>query len=218
MLSNDVQPQQVGELFESFTLLWQEARICIDTIEFSKAIVWKDLVPEGFEETAVKLMSKVGCVPLRNSKHETKDPFRARSEVTFLSHWFQATTCCVPYVVLLQVKKLPKNLHDTDAYKGLFAHVKNFMSVCPLVGSLKRSKLSSRHWEELLGASNADNAGFSVHDVDETLRLEVCLASARTGSACSYIYLQRKLCRLRRCIACSRVCYRRSFWPVFGRL
>lgn len=82
------------------------------------------------------------------------------------------------HIVLPQVKKLPKNLHDTDAYKGLFAHVKNFMSVCPLVGSLKRSKLSSRHWEELLGASNADGAGFSVHDAEDTLRLEVCLATA----------------------------------------
>lgn len=27
-------------------------------IEFSKAIVWKDLIPEGFEETALQLMSK----------------------------------------------------------------------------------------------------------------------------------------------------------------
>ncbi len=78
--------------------------------------------------------------------------------------------------MLLQVKKLPKTLHDTDAYKGLFAEVKNFMSVCPLVGSLKRSKLSRRHWEELLGASNADVTGFSVDDVEESLRLEVCLA------------------------------------------
>lgn len=34
--------------------------MCIDTIEFSKAIVWKDLVPEGFEDTALELMSKVG--------------------------------------------------------------------------------------------------------------------------------------------------------------
>lgn len=85
--------------------------------------------------------------------------------------------------MLPQVKKLPKNLHDTDAYKGLFAHVKNFMSVCPLVGSLKRSKLSNRHWEELLGASNAESAGFSVHDVEESLRLEVCLAIARAMAA-----------------------------------
>lgn len=50
---------QIGELFESFTLLWQEARTCSDTIEFSKAIVWKDLIPEGFEDTASELMSKV---------------------------------------------------------------------------------------------------------------------------------------------------------------
>lgn len=51
--------QQVGDLFESFSLMWQEARTCIDTIEFSKAIVWKDLIPEGFEDTALELMSKV---------------------------------------------------------------------------------------------------------------------------------------------------------------
>lgn len=80
-------------------------------------------------------------------------------------------------LVLPQVKKLPKNLHDTDAYKGLFAEVKNLMSVCPLVGSLKRSKLSHRHWEELLSASNADGAGFSVHNMEESLRLEVCIIS-----------------------------------------
>lgn len=60
LLIDHAQPQQVGELFESFTLLWQEARTCIDTIEFSKAIVWKDLVPEGFEDTATEIMSKVG--------------------------------------------------------------------------------------------------------------------------------------------------------------
>ncbi|CAM9166881.1 unnamed protein product, partial [Ectocarpus sp. 12 AP-2014] len=49
---------QAGELFESFTLLWQEARTCIDTIKFSEAIVWNDLIPEGFEDTALALMSK----------------------------------------------------------------------------------------------------------------------------------------------------------------
>lgn len=95
--------------------------------------------------------------------------------------------------MLPQVKKLPKNLHDTDAYKGLFAHVKNFLSVCPLVGSLKRSKLSSRHWEELLGASNADGAGFSVHDVEENLRLEVCLATARAMAVVLGFYSRWKL-------------------------
>ncbi|CAM9153876.1 unnamed protein product [Ectocarpus fasciculatus] len=119
---------QAGELFESFTLLWQEARTCIDTIKFSEAIVWNDLIPEGFEDTALALMSKV--------------------------------------------KKLPKSLHDTDAYQGLLAHVKHFMSVCPLVGSLKRSKLSRRHWEELISASKAEVPGFSVHDVEDRLRLE----------------------------------------------
>lgn len=60
LLRGHIQHQQVGELFESFTLLWQEAHTCIDTIEFSKAVVWKDLVPEGFEDTAAELMSKVG--------------------------------------------------------------------------------------------------------------------------------------------------------------
>lgn len=29
-------------------------------IEFSKAIKWKDLIPEGFEDTAIKLVSMVG--------------------------------------------------------------------------------------------------------------------------------------------------------------
>lgn len=65
-------------------------------------------------------------------------------------------------------------MHDTDAYKGLFAQVKNFMSACPLVGSLKRSKLSHRHWEELLRASTADAASsFPVYDVEGSLRLGV---------------------------------------------
>ena len=99
-------------------------------------------------------------------------------KVSFPS-WLEAVAhSTFSHVILSQVKKLPKNLHDTDAYRSHFAHVKNFLSVCPLVGSLKRSKLSSRHWEELLGASNADAAGFPVHDVEETLRLEVCTAMA----------------------------------------
>lgn len=59
---------QAGDLFESFTLLWQEARTCIDTIEFSKAIVWKDLIPEGFEDTALELMSKVGDIHPREAR------------------------------------------------------------------------------------------------------------------------------------------------------
>ncbi|CAN0205861.1 unnamed protein product, partial [Scytosiphon promiscuus] len=100
----------------------------MDTIEFSKAIIWKDLIPEGFEDTALALLSKV--------------------------------------------KKLPKALQDTDAYQGLFAEVKSFMAVSPLVGSLKRSKLSHRHWEELLLSSNVDTAGFGAHDVEESLRLQ----------------------------------------------
>ena len=96
--------------------------------------------------------------------------------------------------MLVQVKKLPKNLHDTDAYKGLLAEVKNFMSVCPLVGSLKRSKLSNRHWEELLGASNADGAGFSVDDVEESLRLEVRLVipPATEATSSSSIIAKRR--------------------------
>lgn len=57
MLSSGI--EQVDELYEAYTLLWQEARACSDTIVFSKAIVWKDLIPEGFEDTALELMSKV---------------------------------------------------------------------------------------------------------------------------------------------------------------
>lgn len=56
MLSSGI--EQVDELFEAYTLLWQEARACSDTIVFSKAIIWKDLIPEGFEDTASELMSK----------------------------------------------------------------------------------------------------------------------------------------------------------------
>ncbi|CAM9165488.1 unnamed protein product, partial [Laminaria digitata] len=119
---------QVEDLFGSFTLMWQEARTCSEMIELSKAIKWKDLIPEGFEDTAIKLMS--------------------------------------------MVKKLPKTLHETDAYKGLSALVKNFMSACPLVGSLKRSKLSHRHWQELLTASAADAPDFPGHNVEDSLRLE----------------------------------------------
>lgn len=73
----------------------------------------------------------------------------------------------------LQVKTLPKSLHETDAYKGLLAQAKQFQSACPLVGSLKRSKLSHRHWEELLSSSNTDRSRFPVHDVENSLRLEV---------------------------------------------
>lgn len=87
----------------------------------------------------------------------------------------------IPRLVLRQVKKLPKSLHDTDAYQGLLAHVKHFMSVCPLVGSLKRSKLSRRHWEELISASKAEVPGFSVHDVEDRLRLEVSYIFFRRG-------------------------------------
>ncbi|CAM9114065.1 unnamed protein product, partial [Sphacelaria rigidula] len=123
---------QVDELYEAYTLLWQEARACSDTIVFSKAIVWKDLIPEGFEDTALELMSKV--------------------------------------------KKLPKKLHSTDAYKGLYAQAKGFQSTCPLVGSLKRSKLSHRHWEQLLGASDGDTAGFPLQDVEHSLTLKDLLS------------------------------------------
>ena len=54
-----VSRRQVQDLFASFTLMWQEARTCSEMIEFSKAIKWKDLIPEGFEDTATKLMSMV---------------------------------------------------------------------------------------------------------------------------------------------------------------
>lgn len=78
LLSDDMQPHQVGELFETFTLLWQEARICIDTIEFSKTIVWKDLVPEGFEDTATELMSKVGSTSARTQQGSSSHIQRLR--------------------------------------------------------------------------------------------------------------------------------------------
>lgn len=82
--------------------------------------------------------------------------------------------CNCPRPLLPQVKKLPTSLHETDAYKGLFNQVKNFLSACPLVASLKRSKLSHRHWQELLIASATDASAFSVDDVEGSLRLEVC--------------------------------------------
>lgn len=70
--------------------------------------------------------------------------------------------------------KLPNITHDSDAYQGLHSLVRHFMSSSPLVGILKRSKLSRRHWEELLDVSTVDAPQFPVHDIDGSLHLKVC--------------------------------------------
>lgn len=50
---------QATELFDSFVLLWEEARSCTEIIDFSTTILWKDLIPEGLEDTASELEAKV---------------------------------------------------------------------------------------------------------------------------------------------------------------
>ena len=48
------------------------------------------------------------------------------------------------------VKKLPKSVKDSDAYLGLDRSAKEFLSTCPLIGSLRQPAMRERHWDELM--------------------------------------------------------------------
>ena len=48
------------------------------------------------------------------------------------------------------VRKLPRNLRKSDAFLGLDKMVKEFLSTCPLIVSLRSPAMRERHWRELM--------------------------------------------------------------------
>ena len=54
------------------------------------------------------------------------------------------------------VKKLPKSVKDSDAYLGLDRSAKEFLSTCPLIGSLRQPAMRERHWDELMDVTKKE--------------------------------------------------------------
>ncbi|GBG24145.1 Dynein heavy chain 9, axonemal [Hondaea fermentalgiana] len=50
------------------------------------------------------------------------------------------------------VSLLPRDVHDTDAFRGLERDVKNFLLTCPLISHLGSEAMRVRHWDELRAA------------------------------------------------------------------
>jgi dynein heavy chain len=48
------------------------------------------------------------------------------------------------------VRKLPRTLRKSDAFLGLDKMVKEFLSTCPLIVSLRSPAMRERHWRELM--------------------------------------------------------------------
>eukprot|EP01035_Chromulina_nebulosa_P019235 gene19235-25086_t len=53
-------------------------------------------------------------------------------------------------ILTTSVRKLPKNVKSSDAYKGLDKTVKEFVITCPCLISLRLALMQERHWKELM--------------------------------------------------------------------
>ena len=52
--------------------------------------------------------------------------------------------------MVTSLRRLPKNAKTSDAFKGADRLVKEFMSTCPLIISLRSPAMRERHWRELM--------------------------------------------------------------------
>lgn len=70
-----------------------------------------------------------------------------------------------------KVKKLPKNVKQSEAFKCLDRHAKEFSMSCPLITSLHTPAMKARHWDELrmhtdkLKSSPIENADVELADI-----------------------------------------------------
>ncbi|KAJ8598543.1 hypothetical protein CTAYLR_001350 [Chrysophaeum taylorii] len=70
-----------------------------------------------------------------------------------------------------KVKKLPKNVKASDAFKNLDRRAKEFSMSCPLITSLHTPAMKARHWDELrmhtdkLKSSPIENANIELADI-----------------------------------------------------
>ena len=72
-----------------------------------------------------------------------------------------------------EVKGLPKRIREEDAYRGLDASVKNFLTSVPLVADLRSPAMRDRHWEQLMDTTGVR---FTIDDnfkLDDLLALEL---------------------------------------------
>ena len=71
------------------------------------------------------------------------------------------------------VKGLPKKIRDVDAYKGLDASVKNFLTSVPLVADLRSPDMRDRHWKQLMDTTGKTFVIDDKFKLDDLLALEL---------------------------------------------
>jgi dynein heavy chain, axonemal len=71
------------------------------------------------------------------------------------------------------LKRMPRNVRESNAYAGLDKQVKDFIKTCPLIAALRNSGMRDRHWQELMAVTGAFIA---LPSVNPSLRLSDVLA------------------------------------------